>query len=66
MQSLIAALNLLLIVALLLGLIEIFGDGMVAVVALFLSIAAFAWLTGMTKTKKSANLQVVTPNEILF
>ena len=57
MQLLIAALNLLLIMALLLRLIEIFGDGMVAMVSLFLSIAAFAWLTGMVKTKKSANKQ---------
>ena len=52
MQLLIAALNLLLIMALLLGFIEIFGDGMVAMVALFLSIATFAWLTGMVKPKK--------------
>jgi hypothetical protein len=57
MQLLIAALNLLLIMALLLGFIEIFGGGIVATVALFLSIAAFAWLTGMVKTKKSANKQ---------
>ena len=54
-QLLIAALNLLLIMALLLELIEIFGDGIVATVALFLSIAAFASLTGMVKTKYSVN-----------
>jgi len=57
MQLLIAALNLLLIIALLVGLIEIFGDPMLAMVALFLSIAAFAWLTGMVKPKKPVDKQ---------
>jgi hypothetical protein len=57
MQLLIAALNLLLIMALLLGFTEIFGDVMVAMVALFISIAAFAWLTGMVKPKKPVDKQ---------
>jgi hypothetical protein len=57
MQLILAVLNLLLLIALLLGFIEIFGDGMVAMVALFLSIAVFAWLTGLAKTKKAANKQ---------
>jgi hypothetical protein len=39
LQLLIAALNLLLIMALLLGFIEIFGGGIVATVALLLTIA---------------------------
>jgi hypothetical protein len=57
MQLLLAALNLLLIMGLLLGLIEIFGDGMVAMVVLFLAIAVFAWLTGAVKTKKPVDKQ---------
>ncbi len=57
MQLLLAALNLLLIMALLLGLIGIFGDVRVAMVVLFLAIAVFAWLTGAVKTKKPVDKQ---------
>jgi hypothetical protein len=58
LQLLLAALNLLLIMALLLGLIEIFGDAMVAMVVLFLAIAVFARLTGVVKTKKPVDKQL--------
>jgi hypothetical protein len=57
MQLLLAALNLLLIIALLLGLIEIFGAGMVAIAVFFLAIAVFAWLTGAVKAKKPVDKQ---------
>jgi hypothetical protein len=57
MQLLLAALNLLLIMALFIGLMEIFGDVIVAMVVLFLAIAVFAWLTGVVKTKKPVDKQ---------
>jgi hypothetical protein len=57
MQLPLAVLNLLLIMALLLGLIEIFGDGVVAMVVLFLAIAVFAWLTGAVKTEEPVDGQ---------
>jgi hypothetical protein len=43
--------------ALYLGLIEMFGDSMVAMVVLFLAIAVFAWLTGAVKTKRPVDKQ---------
>lgn len=57
-QLLLAALNLLLIMALFLGLYEIFGDIRAAMVVLFLAIAVFAWLTGAVKTKKPVDRQL--------
>jgi len=57
MKLLLAALNLLLIIALLIGLLEIFGDVMVAMVVFLLVIAVFAWLTGAVKTKKPFDKQ---------
>ena len=57
MKLLLAALNLLLIMALLIGLIEMFGNIMVAMVVLLLAIAVCAWLTGVVKTKKPVDKQ---------
>jgi hypothetical protein len=57
LQLLLAVLNLVLIMAILLGLIEIFGASMVAMVVFFFVIAVFAWLTSAVKTKKPVDRQ---------